>query len=277
MRKLFLFLAAIAAMLLLVAPATGQEIAPAETDFIVRQSADAGDPHSFHIIVVQERVQRPEHRSVYVVEPMWLLNVEHPMGAEGTIVGTLYTFAPGESREYVTEFADRLIETGNQSGYVGTTEGDNWSPTDFAIRRDFWVLDPRINTETPVQVPGSEWTWENIEMSTTEVLCPATTAVACLYQAWDGNNGSVAHHIVLQPGSEFVPWERLQGTIYMVSGVTEENLPTLFLRFNQMSQEVRIRDTSSTSTPMVINQLWVGENPASGWTPLEDFLEGLDS
>ena len=268
MRKVSALLITLVILVLMVAPAAAQESYPVSEDFAVRQSADAGDPYSYTLLVVQESLNNSVEKTAFLVDPLQLLNLEHPEGFDGTIFGTFVIFNPNQDLEDVMAEIAQYVDNVVFMVYVGNQELPANSGWASEYTGNFWSVDLRINTETPINIEGSEWEWPSIPLSDDPVVCDDDTT--CLYQAWDGRNARVVYHIVIEGGEEFVPFKDLQGTLFVVSNVEALDLDLLYSRFEQMSEEVLIRDENEDSD-MVIHQLWVGENSQEPWTPVSDF------
>lgn len=273
MRKFgILFLVAVATLVLVTAPTTAQESYPVVTEYAVRQSMDLGDPYSMTALVAMEKTVNAVHTTIFLADAGQLVNIEHPEGAAGHIVGEHVLYDPESTWDEVR--ADAEARAGGSMVMVYVGEQTLPANTPWVTTSNYWGVDVRVNTVgEPIDVPNSQWVWPSVPLGIDPVVCPASTSL-CLYQAWDGLNGQRAWHLVMEPGQSFNPPFPMEGTLFQTSNVAVTDMPTLVSRFQQMVQEVIIRDDpdpADDTKNMVVFQIWVGQNPATGWTPVGSF------
>lgn len=275
MRKFIVLLAALAAMLLATASVGAQQTVFVNAiTFAEQQSMDAGDPFVYTAIIVEDLANPALNRMIVVTDPTQSLNVEHPLGDQGTIIGVLLYSRTNTTLEEVLNAADEMITTrgGGMMFYAGNDVLPNDVNTNWVnAQNGFWITETRLYVKDVIDVPNGEWEdVEQLTLSGSEVVCPAT-ASGCVYQAWDGVSANHVWNIAMEAGATFTEPKPLQGAFWVVNGVLETDMPALWARFYQMGEEERERDESAVE--FVIDRVWVGTSnpPNSDWIVLSAF------
>src|SRR5690606_29948738 len=106
---------------------------------------------------VQESLRNSAETTAFLVDPLQLLNVEHPEGFAGTIFGTFLIFDPDNQdlEVVVTQIAQYVDNVAfDQMIYVGTQTLPQNSAWATEYEGDFWTVDLRVNTEVPIDIEG---------------------------------------------------------------------------------------------------------------------------